>query len=192
MEDFKILLKRSENVVDGKPVLPTSLDEGEISINYAKGYETLATVNNAGEIVSIPFNSDLQKLSDSLNAHQSRNDNPHGVTKAQVGLGNVDNTSDSEKPISIPQRTAIDSKLNNAANGGVVNNLTTNDSTKALSAAQGIELSKKIDTMTGGAVAGLEALESRVTSLEEEVNGDITYIDQTLAPKAKTFITNTI
>lgn len=32
-----------------------------------------------------------------LKAHTGNKENPHGVTKAQVGLGNVDNTSDSTK-----------------------------------------------------------------------------------------------
>ena len=43
-----------------------------------------------------------------LNSHVSNASNPHGVTKAQVGLGNVDNTSDATKPIS----TAVQSALN--------------------------------------------------------------------------------
>ena len=34
-------------------------------------------------------------------------DNPHGVTKEQVGLGNVDNTSDADKPVSTAQSQAI-------------------------------------------------------------------------------------
>jgi hypothetical protein len=38
-------------------------------------------------------NSDLQK-------HKNNTNNPHSVTKAQVGLGNVDNTTDLNKPIS--------------------------------------------------------------------------------------------
>jgi len=38
--------------------------------------------------------------------------NPHGVTKTQVGLENVDNTSDLDKPISTNTQTALDSKLN--------------------------------------------------------------------------------
>jgi len=37
----------------------------------------------------------------------SRTDNPHNVTKAQVGLGSVDNTSDTNKPVSTAQATAI-------------------------------------------------------------------------------------
>lgn len=33
--------------------------------------------------------------------------NPHNVTKTQVGLGNADNTSDADKPVSIAQAAAI-------------------------------------------------------------------------------------
>ncbi len=33
--------------------------------------------------------------------------NPHGTTKSDVGLGNVDNTSDLDKPVSIAQNDAI-------------------------------------------------------------------------------------
>ena len=48
-----------------------------------------------------------------LNAHISNKSNPHGVTKAQVGLGNVDNTSDANKPISTAVQKALDGKANN-------------------------------------------------------------------------------
>ena len=43
----------------------------------------------------------------SLTAHTSNTSNPHSTTKAQVGLGNVDNTSDVNKPVSTAQATAI-------------------------------------------------------------------------------------
>jgi len=36
--------------------------------------------------------------------------NPHNVTKAQVGLGSVDNTSDANKPISVATQSALDLK----------------------------------------------------------------------------------
>lgn len=45
-----------------------------------------------------------------LTAHTGRTDNPHSVTKTQVGLGNVDNTSDANKPISTATQTALDAK----------------------------------------------------------------------------------
>ena len=41
-------------------------------------------------------------------AHIANTSNPHNVTKAQVGLGNVDNTSDLNKPISTATQTALD------------------------------------------------------------------------------------
>lgn len=39
--------------------------------------------------------------------HVDNQSNPHGVTKSQVGLGNVDNTSDINKPVSTAQQTAL-------------------------------------------------------------------------------------
>lgn len=52
-----------------------------------------------------------------LNAHKSDKSNPHGVTKAQVGLGKVDNTSDSEKVNTAgnPIHEALSNKVNNDA-----------------------------------------------------------------------------
>ena len=43
--------------------------------------------------------------------HLSNTSNPHNVTKSQVGLGNVDNTSDANKPISNATRAALNFKL---------------------------------------------------------------------------------
>ena len=48
-----------------------------------------------------------------LGAHKASSENPHGVTKAQVGLGNVDNTSDANKPVSTAVQTALNLKANN-------------------------------------------------------------------------------
>ena len=45
-----------------------------------------------------------------LTAHTGNTSNPHGVTADQVGLGNVDNTSDLDKPISTATQAALDLK----------------------------------------------------------------------------------
>src|SRR5690606_8563114 len=44
-------------------------------------------------------------------AHVGRSDNPHNVTKAQLGLGNVDNTTDASKPLSTAQKTYVDNQI---------------------------------------------------------------------------------
>ena len=46
-------------------------------------------------------------LTDTISDHISDNNNPHKVTKSQVGLSNVDNTSDINKPVSVAQQNAI-------------------------------------------------------------------------------------
>ena len=51
---------------------------------------------------------------DTMDGHIADKNNPHEVTKAQVGLGNVDNTSDLDKPISTATQTALDDKANSA------------------------------------------------------------------------------
>ncbi len=50
-----------------------------------------------------------------LTAHINDKENPHEVTKAQVGLGDVDNTSDVNKPISTATQTALNGKLDKTA-----------------------------------------------------------------------------
>ena len=64
-----------------------------------------------------------------VNSHIGNKSNPHGVTKAQVGLGNVNNTSDADKPVSTAQATAIaDAK---AAGTNAQTNLTTHIQNKS-------------------------------------------------------------
>lgn len=56
-----------------------------------------------------------ETASTNLTAHINNKENPHGVTAAQVGLGNVNNTSDNDKPVSAAQQTALDAKLDKVA-----------------------------------------------------------------------------
>lgn len=61
-----------------------------------------------------------------LNAHTTNTSNPHSVTKTQVGLGNVDNTSDADKPVSTATQAALDLKAN-AADIGTLSTQDAND-----------------------------------------------------------------
>lgn len=62
-------------------------------------------------------------VNEKVDLHITNKSNPHGVTKAQVGLANVNNTSDADKPVSTAQATAIaDAK---AAGTNAQTNLTT-------------------------------------------------------------------
>lgn len=56
--------------------------------------------------------SDINAVQTNLETHINNKSNPHEVTKDQVGLGNVDNTSDANKPISSATQNALNSKFN--------------------------------------------------------------------------------
>lgn len=55
--------------------------------------------------------SDIDAVQTNLETHINNKSNPHEVTKDQVGLGNVNNTSDANKPISTATQTALNGKF---------------------------------------------------------------------------------
>ena len=60
-------------------------------------------------------------VKDSLDEHIADKANPHQVTKAQVGLGNVDNTADIDKSVSNATKSAIITATNDMATKTYVN-----------------------------------------------------------------------
>lgn len=67
----------------------------------------------AGEIATDvdKINAEINVVNNRLVAHINDKNNPHEVTKEQVGLGNADNTSDADKPLSNAQKTYIDNSV---------------------------------------------------------------------------------
>lgn len=104
-----------------RPVLdaqgnPVSSTQGNLEVDDIKNYTVGATLEqmetnetniatNAGNITAV---------NTALTTHKNDIANPHAVTKAQVGLGNADNTSDANKPVSTAQQEALDLKADKA------------------------------------------------------------------------------
>ena len=83
--------------------------EGDITAIESAATTLAGRVTTAeGEIDTLQ--SDLDTAEASLSGHIAATNNPHSVTKAQVGLGNVDNTSDANKPVSSATQSALDGK----------------------------------------------------------------------------------
>lgn len=77
------------------------------------GYVEISKSLALGETSSTAYPGDKGKATtDKVNAHTADYNNPHKVNKAQVGLSNVDNTSDANKPISTATQNALNSKFN--------------------------------------------------------------------------------
>ncbi|MCD8207099.1 MAG: hypothetical protein LUD72_04085 [Bacteroidales bacterium] len=180
----KVLNIRSNQVdTDGTPKLPTAdqIDYGEIAVNYAAGVETLAIKNSDDEIVTFSSGGGCEygDLATALSTHLTDKDNPHRVTQTQVGLSDVNNTSDADKPVSTAQQTALDTKVNTA---DVVTDTSFEDETvygsdKVTAANVAIALYDKLNEVSGGASGDISDLIARVAALEEEVEGIEDYED---------------
>ena len=72
------------------------------ALNEAKAYTDAAKTT----LERLIQDSD-RVIKESLDAHIGNKSNPHGVTKAQVGLGNVQNLAPANMPVSTAQATAI-------------------------------------------------------------------------------------
>lgn len=111
------------NDVNGNPVTP------DLNVQYFGQTTNLLFIYNPidslyhaisgqlalGEASSTAYRGDRGKLAYD---HISDTNNPHQTTKSQVGLGNVDNTSDVNKPVSTAQQVALNS-LSNSLNTSI-------------------------------------------------------------------------
>lgn len=132
----------------------------EDKVSKVEGYSLVSDAQIA-KLTSYPSLDTLNAALNAISAHINNKENPHGVTKAQVGLGNVDNTSDANKPVSTAQQAALNNKVNTSTtvNGhalssnvtisksdvglGSVDN--TSDANKPISTAQQAALDGKAD-----------------------------------------------
>lgn len=87
----------------------------EVELQMSGGYSTPPDATEWGHIEgTLADQEDLHAALEAkasvaaLSAHVSNTMNPHSVTKNQIGLWHVDNTSDVDKPISSATQTALD------------------------------------------------------------------------------------
>lgn len=94
--------------IESDPTVPSWAKVGTQPFETGAQVNTVTSVNaRTGAVTGLAEASDLT-------AHTANTSNPHSVTKAQVGLGNVDNTSDVNKPVSTAQAAADATKVNKA------------------------------------------------------------------------------
>ena len=124
-------------------------------------------------------------IQDSHNSHVTDYKNPHKVTKDQVGLGNVDNTSDVNKPISDAQQrefNRINQSLSN--NTDNVNNAlldVANIKSTVNSLSQEYEHTNgRLDTID----SSITNINSNITSINRNIESTVSRIDRDLSTKA--------
>ena len=116
---------------DGAWELAATAAQGTLADNALQSGDNISELNNdAGFITIASVITDHTNLSNigvnthsQIDSHIASNLNPHNVTQAQVGLGNVDNTSDINKPVSTATQLALNGKENAGAAAAVQSNL---------------------------------------------------------------------
>lgn len=119
------------------------------------------TINNSAlsEAQLLAINSGINVVKvENYDAHLKDHENPHQVTAAQVGLGNVDNTADLDKPISTATQTALDEKADNVVDGTANHIVVLGDNGKTLvdshaAITSSYDGTDEINPVTGSAVA---------------------------------------
>lgn len=84
-----------------------AVDFADIAGNPTSNNNLVSYVTNSIQQAIQGITGDFVSITD-FNLHVNNRNNPHDVTKAQIGLGNVDNTSDLNKPISLAMQAEID------------------------------------------------------------------------------------
>ena len=99
-----------------------------------------------------------------LSGHISNTSNPHSVTKAQVGLSNVDNTSDANKPISTATQTALNAKENTITAGTTAQYYRGDKTFQTLDkTAVGLSNVANVDTTNAGNISSGTLSDSRLS-----------------------------
>lgn len=124
-----------EDVLDGNIIPSDYFSNPEFIDQVEDGEDAYAVFTRDGDDVNFSGWTPKEEIAtkSELTAHIDDKNNPHEVTKTQVGLGNVDNTSDLNKPISTATQDALDLKANIANLGTAAYT----DSTDYATAAQG-------------------------------------------------------
>lgn len=96
--------------------LYSQANDKTITINQASTSTAgVMSASDKAKLDSLKTQIDVENLingvQNNLNTHINNKSNPHEVTKAQVGLSEVDNTSDANKPISNATQTALNGKF---------------------------------------------------------------------------------
>ena len=117
----------ADNVNDG---LYDQADDKLITINQASSFT--AGVMSASDKTKLDglkaqaeIDTSINNVQNNLNAHINNRTNPHRVTKEQIGLDQVDNTSDANKPISTATQNALNDKFS-ATEGNTLKQIVNN------------------------------------------------------------------
>ena len=124
------------------------------------------SITQSGQGSTVALDAEIKRakeaeaaITSNLNNHISDYRNPHKVTKAQVGLDNVDNTSDANKPVSNATQTELDKKANQTQVNQLQQTITNMQTTIQ-------QLQTKVNNMS----TTIESVQNNITNMQTTIN----------------------
>lgn len=158
--------KYKYSISDNEPTI-SKMGIGEIWLNIFAGNESLYVKTGEGTIAKLRADGTSNMLKNDTEEHIAGKENPHKVTKENIGLSTVENHSDKLRLQSNAEKAALTTKINKDEISVVFN---VDDSRKdysqlPMSASVGVILSDVVSILAN-MTDGLEALGNRITALE--------------------------
>lgn len=124
------------------------------------------SITQSGQGSTVALDAEIKRakeaeaaITSNLNNHIQDYQNPHKVTKDQVGLSNVDNTSDADKPVSDATQTELDKKANQTYVNQLQQTITNMQSTIQ-------QLQTKVNNMS----TTIESVQNNITNMQTTIN----------------------
>ena len=175
-DEFKYVYN-GEQWVKTDEAVPDQTVEKTTILPLMDGTATIGTDNRYAAGNHVHPTDTTRASVEALEAHTTNTSNPHNVTKTQIGLGNVDNTSDLNKPISTATQTALNNKVDKVEGKG----LSTEDYTTAekeklatLTNYNDTEIKAditKLQSSVGTLQSDVSTAKENISTLQEDVTG---------------------
>ena len=168
-DEFKYVYN-GEQWVKTDEAVPDQTVEKTTILPLMNGTATIGTDNRYAAGNHVHPTDTTRASVEALEAHTTNTSNPHNVTKTQIGLGNVDNTSDLNKPISTATQSALNNKVDKVEGKG----LSTEDYTTA-EKEKLATLTNYNDTEVKADISKLQSdvgtAKENISTLQEDVTG---------------------
>ena len=176
--EITVLVEESGYVEGEVPGEPTATVYEQF---LAQTTEALQTANDA--MAALEDKADVSMVeakadSETLLSHTDNLQNPHSVTKEQLGLGNVDNTADKNKPISDAVANALFQKASVAEVESVRVEAETAWQTATTTAGALEQLNRDFLTHVSGSDEEISAINKAINDLDTEHKTDIAALDE--------------
>ena len=175
-DEFKYVYN-GEQWVKTDEAVPDQTVEKTTILPLMNGTATIGTDNRYAAGNHVHPTDTTRASVEALEAHTTNTSNPHNVTKTQIGLGNVDNTSDLNKPISTATQSALNNKVDKVEGKGLsTEDYTTTEKEKlaGLSNYNDTEVKAditKLQSNVGTLQSDVSTAKENISTLQEDVTG---------------------